>query len=311
MLFEGTGNSEIIGRSDFLPGVSEMTDRNANGSQFTLPKPKEHGAWGMLYVPFVIGVGIAGSFNFETLCLLIAITLAFLSQKPYGQLLAPKDSTSSPDPRKLRLQISWLVLYAGSSAGLFAWLYLHYQLKALIVFGLLMVPIVLSFSYFIRCRQVRTVWGELAGIVGLTMAGPMAHYVATGKMRAVGFALWWLCILYFAGSIFYVKAVVQNYLRSRSKLAGGSAGMEKACRIYHMGVLAVLLCLVILGQLPAIISLGFIPVIIRGLWVSSRPRPRLNFAIIGWTEVGYSIFFALILIAGLREGVAFSGFLLP
>jgi len=262
----------------------------------------------MLYIPFVIGVGIAGSFNPETLWLLAAITLAFLSQKPYGQLLTAKESTLSPGSRRLKLQFAWFCLYAGSSAGSFAWLYLRYQLKALKMFGLLIVPIVLTFSYFIRCRQVRTVWGELAGIIGLTMTGPMAHYAATGKIRAVGFALWGLCILYFAGSIFYVKAVVQNHLRGRSKLPTGSSGMEKACRLYHVGVIAVLLSLVILEQLPAIIFLGFIPVIIRGLWVSSRSRPRLNFAIIGWTEVGYSIFFALVLIAGLGGGVAFSAF---
>jgi hypothetical protein len=191
---------------------------------------------------------------------------------------------------------------------LFAWLYLHFQLKGLKIFGLLMIPIVALFSYFIRRREIRTVWGELVGIIGLTMAGPMAHYAATGKMQVVGFALWGLCILYFAGSIFYVKAVVQNFLRGRSKLAAGSSGMEKACRLYHLGVFTVLLTLVIMRQLPAIVSLAFIPVIIRGVWISSKPRARLNFAIIGWTEVGYSIFFALVLIAGLREGLNFSAF---
>ena len=65
-------------------------------------------------------------------------------------------------------------------------------------------------------------------------------------------------------------------------------------------MIAILLLLLVLGQLPPIGVLAFAPVVIRGLRVSSKPQTRLNFAIIGWSEVAYSIFFALFLVAGLR-----------
>ena len=65
-------------------------------------------------------------------------------------------------------------------------------------------------------------------------------------------------------------------------------------------MIATLLLLLVLRQLPPIGALAYLPVIIRGLRVSSKAQTRLNFAIIGWSEVGYSIFFALFLMAGLR-----------
>ena len=286
-----------------LLGSPHMPVLNSEGPQFSPPKPKEHGAWGMLFIPFVTGVGIAGSLTIETLWLLIAVTFAFLSQKPYANLLSPKQSL--PGTLWMRRNLAWFCVYGGTSSGLFAYLYLYYQMKGLKIFGLLGVPIVLAFSYFIRSKQVRTMPGELAGIIGLTMTGPMAHYAATGLIQAVGFWLWVLCILYFASSIFYVKAVVQSHLRVRSKMSTQPSGMETACRFYHIGLAIILLELVILKCLPLIAAFAFIPIIIRGLWAGLKSRPRLNFAIIGWTEVGYSIFFALVLIVCLRVGPAF------
>jgi YwiC-like protein len=45
---------------------------------FAPPQPKEHGAWGMLYVPLLTAVGIAGSFNIPVLVMAAAVTLVFL-----------------------------------------------------------------------------------------------------------------------------------------------------------------------------------------------------------------------------------------
>ena len=53
----------------------------------TMPKPKEHGAWGMLYIPLATAVGISGVWNVRVLLMVLAVTLIFLSQRPYSQLL--------------------------------------------------------------------------------------------------------------------------------------------------------------------------------------------------------------------------------
>ena len=46
-----------------------------------LKLPKEHGAWVMLYVPFVLGVAVAGRVNWPVLLLLLSTTVAFISRE--------------------------------------------------------------------------------------------------------------------------------------------------------------------------------------------------------------------------------------
>ena len=46
-----------------------------------LKLPKEHGAWAMFYIPFVLGLLVSGNFNVPSLLLLIAATAAFISRE--------------------------------------------------------------------------------------------------------------------------------------------------------------------------------------------------------------------------------------
>src|SRR5262245_25839118 len=46
-----------------------------------LKLPKEHGAWVMLYVPFVLGVVVAGRVNWQVLLLLLSTTAMFISRE--------------------------------------------------------------------------------------------------------------------------------------------------------------------------------------------------------------------------------------
>src|SRR5262245_45334496 len=46
-----------------------------------LKLPKEHGAWAMLYVPFVLGVAVAGRVNWPVLFLLLSATAVFISRE--------------------------------------------------------------------------------------------------------------------------------------------------------------------------------------------------------------------------------------
>src|SRR5262245_57624321 len=43
--------------------------------------PREHGAWAMLYVPFVLGVTVAGNINGAAVWLLLATTALFISRE--------------------------------------------------------------------------------------------------------------------------------------------------------------------------------------------------------------------------------------
>ncbi len=131
------------------------------------PRPKEHGAWGMLYVPFLVAAGITGTFDLKMVLLLFAVTLIFLSQQP----LALTKRNSNFSSSTLRASRAWLGVYWILSAILFVILYSRYHLFDLRWFALT-GSLVAAFSvYFIRKNRVRSVPGEFVGILGLTMTG--------------------------------------------------------------------------------------------------------------------------------------------
>jgi len=263
----------------------------------TMPKPKEHGAWGMLYIPLVTAVGISGTWNVRLFLMALTVTLIFLSQRPYSQLLTNKRLPQ--DGRLWRRNLIWLAVYWTASGILISLLYFPCGLKALPQFAWIGVPIAAAFTWFLKRKRVRTVAGELVGICGLTLTAPLAHYASVGQVQPVGFWLWGLCILYFASSVFYVKAVVANCLQARSRSMVEPIDRQ-LCGSYHLGLLALMSGLAALGQVPVILLLAFLPVIARGLLGMRERNAKLNFARIGWTEVAYSLFFALLTALAIR-----------
>jgi YwiC-like protein len=265
---------------------------------FAPPQPKEHGAWGMLYVPLLTAVGIAGSFNIPVLVMAVAVTLVFLSLRPYAQLV------SSPalrkDPEVLSRNLTWLAGYWFTTLLLFSWLYLVNDLVALPQFLWIAAPIAVAFTLFLWKNRVRSVAGELTGICGLTLTAPLAHYAAVGEVQALGFWLWALSILYFGSSVFFVKALVDSFLKSRLKANAETGVTTRACVLYHTGLVLALAGLVLVNWIPPLAMVGFAPVIARGFWGIPTVQPKLNFARIGWTEVIYSLFFAVATILAMR-----------
>ena len=244
-----------------------------------LPKPKEHGAWGMVYIPFFMGLGIAGILDTKVLLLLLAVTLVFLSLRPLTEVLHHKNSYTGSS--RAVLSYSWLGFYWTTSAVLFGVLYFHYRLLQLPYFALILAPVATAFICFVRYNAVRTVAGELAGILGLTLTAPLAHYVASGQIQPLGFLLWGLNFLYFGSSIFYVKAKVEQFRRSKLKSPGEGPSLKLTCVVYHLVILAIVTGLVMRGVIPPIALLAFFPILLRGLWETQRTQVRLSLKKIG------------------------------
>lgn len=262
----------------------------------TMPKPKEHGAWGMLYIPLLIAAGVS-AWNVRVLLMALTVTLIFLSQRPYSQLLTNRRIRQ--DVRIRRRNLIWLAVYWTAGGTLMSLLYFHYSLETLPQFAWVGVPIAAAFTWFLKTNRMRTVAGELVGIFGLTLTAPLAHYASVGQVQPVGFWLWGLCILYFASSVFYVKAVVANSLKARSQSTVDPI-YRQLCGSYHLGLLAVIVGLAVSDQIPAILALAFLPVVARGLLGIRKRDAKLNIARIGWTEVAYSLFFALVTTLAIR-----------
>ena len=93
----------------------------------------------MVYIPFFMGLGIAGILDTKVLLLLLAVTLVFLSLRPLTEVLHHKNSYKGSS--RAGVSYSWLGFYWTISAILFGVLYFHYQLLQLPYFALILAPV--------------------------------------------------------------------------------------------------------------------------------------------------------------------------
>jgi hypothetical protein len=249
--------------------------------------PKEHGAWAMLYVPFVLGLLVAGRLSWSVPLLLIAVSALFISRESLQVWWRARTRRRSA-PHEARL----LLIYLGITVlcGLPLLLAAHlYWLLPLGGMGLLLL--------FINSKQAvdleaRTVGSELLAIGGLTLTAPAAYYAAHGVWEPTALWLWLLSALYFASSVFYIK--LRIYRLNPRKQAEQKQAWQ-SCAIYHSFLLAALALLWLTDNLPLFVLVAFAPVLARSLWSLFKPATQVNLRRAGFIEIGYSIIFLVCL----------------
>jgi len=237
----------------------------------------------MLYVPFVMGILVAGSLSGRVLLLGLAMTFVFIARE---SLLiwwrARQRGRGSGGARALMLVYFGLAALAGTPLMIF------HHLSWLIPLGLLVMVLLAVNTLQAGQREDRTVLGESLAILGLTLAAPAAHYVARGRWEVVAFWLWALSALYFASSIFYVKLRVLA-LSPRKEQARQRAWWHCAC--YHAFLLVSLFALAVTGNIHLFALIAFAPVLARALWSLMRPAGQSNLRRVGVLEICYSLVF--------------------
>ena len=260
-----------------------------------LKLPKEHGAWAMLYVPFVLGVAVAGTVNLAVVLLLVATSALFISresllvwwraQKRGRQTQAAKDSQ--------RL----LLIYFAVATLTGLPLVLVYKFYWLLVFGLLGAALLVINGWKATDFEDRTVQSEVVAILGMTMTAPAAYSVASGQWTSKALWLWALSAAYFASSVFYVKLRVTGL---HAKKVDDKRRARWQCIGYHGFLLVSLLALAVTRSLPLFLLIAFAPVLARTAWSLFKPSNHLNLKRIGIAEIIYSLIFLVFTVMTLR-----------
>jgi hypothetical protein len=277
--------------------------------------PREHGAWGILLIPFATAAGVAGVFDVKTALLLASVLCFYIARTSY-----------------LKRDFLWTFILLAMSTGCTAPLLLVWKLWWLAAFG--GVAGLLAFR-----KTGRSVAMQLLAVGGLTLTAPAAWYAGTGRLGTQALLLWLLNALYFAGGVFYVKmhvaAAVGSVLTRRARLLHGhispmdatkrvppngksehhpavgrkpleslaeKARLGAAVIAYHLGLVIVLLALAAGGVVTFPVLLAYAPVVVRAFAGIARLSPTLRIRRLGWTEVAYSVVYAIVLIAAFRFG---------
>jgi hypothetical protein len=251
----------------------------------TLMLPREHGAWAMLYVPFALGVAVAGRISWAVLLLLISTSVTFISRE--SLLIWRRARARGREAKEAaRLLVVYLALAAICGLPLI-FLYRFVWLAPLGAAGLALLLFNGEQATRLEDRSIR---GELLAICGLTLTAPAAYYVASGQWDRAAFWLWALSTLYFASSVFYIKLRVYGLNPRKQE---DHHRVRRGCAFYHSFLLGALALLFLSGNLRLFAMVAFAPVLARAFWRTFKPATRVNLTRAGILEIVYSLVFLL------------------
>ena len=258
--------------------------------------PREHGAWGIVLIPFLTAVAIPGRLTPAVGLTLAAVLLAFIARYPLELLLVPElyRRAGSP-PRERARRLAWA--YGLAAAALGVLLVAGWKLYLLLPVGLL-AALFFLFHLWAGRRSSDRSWGaELLGTTGLTLSGLAGWIAATGTLNQTGLLVWWLNCVFFCAGIVYVKS------RLRSRLAVHRPELQQATHFmlgFHAAVVVFVLALVYLRWVSPLILLPFGVAAARAGWGARRTGQPFALRRLGWSEVALSIFFGTFLTLGFR-----------
>lgn len=252
--------------------------------------PKEHGSWAMLIVPLVLGAIIAPLWRWQVLLLWIAGFSFFLVRYPLALLVKTRRR-----PKANRIELwRWVVAYSGIAALSVGWLLLVERLWLLALMGIFGMSLLLFHLWLVFRRQEMSVIGELSGILGLALGAPMAYCAASGHLDGTAILLWLINVLYFGGTVFYIKLKVRQQPRLPApNHLGERLGKAKVCLAYQTIALTIIILLVTLRQAPLLTPLALVPATIKTLYGAWhwQDKQSLSLPRLGITEILHAVAF--------------------
>ena len=247
--------------------------------------PREHGAWAMLLMPFLLGTAAAGNPSLPGLLLFVAVLLLFTASRPM-ELLA-QGGRDGAMPRLLAYGV------AGAAAGVA--LLLAYGLWLLVSLGVA-AGSVLGAQLLLRRRRLDRTWpARLASIAALSVAGPAAYYAGSAAIDSRALAVWIMAFLYSGASVFYVRLFYRQPERKNGgSTADGRSRAERQLAGYVVAAMTIVGGLGVAGVAPPLGTLSFVPLAVKAVlgcrWRETRPTLRQ----IGFAEMGHTALFLVL-----------------
>jgi len=250
--------------------------------------PAEHGGWGFLAEPVLLGLVLAPSA--AGACLALAALASFLARHPLRLLLIDRRK-GARYPRTVlagRILAGYAVLallLLAATASLAPprfWL----PLAAAAPIGL----VALVFDALGRSREALP---EAAGAVALG-ASATAIALAGGAAPGPAWGAWALLALRAVTSILYVRA--------RIRLDRGLAAGPGSVLAGHAAALAAAVALAGSGWVPWLAAVAFTALLGRAAWGLSSWRRPIRPQALGFQELGYGVFTLVLLAVGYRVG---------
>lgn len=258
--------------------------------------PREHGAWGLLFIPLMTAacIGLPKDSVLLDLLMLIAATLAlFWVRTPleayfgFGLIKA-----HTPDEKRATLQLS-LLLAPFALATLWILIVAHHH-SSLLLIGALVAAVFATQSVLRMFGRKTRMFAQMVGAIGLTSTAAAAYVVVTGSLDAKAFAIWFACWLFAGDQIHYVQVRMHT-----AKVQSKSERIRRA-RHFLLGqlvMIAVVCTATAWHVLPALAVAAFVPIVLRGLFWLNRQDKAIDVHWLGVTELLHGVTFGVLLVS--------------
>jgi hypothetical protein len=263
----------------------------------SLIAPREHGAWGLLFVPLATGgaVGLFAGGNGPPLAAFAIAALAlFWLRTPVESWLGTGLLRAQSQQERRSVSITILILAVVAFTSL-ASLFRDGRNRGLLLLGTIAVSAFIAQAVLRKLSRQTRMLSQIVGTLGLTVTAPAAYYVVTGRLDRDAWALWMGNFLFAGNQIHFVQ------LRIHSARVSGWSQKFACGRSFLAGQMIMAIVLVLAWRfalLPGIAALAFLPLLFRGFsWFFEGQKP-LAVRRLGWTELAHAVVFGVLLVAG-------------
>ncbi|WP_214788370.1 YwiC-like family protein [Exiguobacterium sp. s21] len=224
--------------------------------------PKQHGAWSMLILPFLLG-GIVGGWTLAHIPFAIAWLFVYMGTFFLFQYIKQRKKSKE----LLRTVVAYLTIATVAAVPVFLseW--------RLVWFVLAMIPFGLVNAYFAKIKDERNVWNDVSAVTSFCIGGMASYYLGARVLDETMMWMFVLPYLYFLGSIFFVKTMIR----------------EKKSLFYRnvsWGYHSLLVAIFIAFGYP-VLALAYAPSLVRAVAFYGKKIPIMR---IGIVEIANSVF---------------------
>ena len=253
--------------------------------------PAEHGTWAWFFVPFFVGVGVAGAWSLPIWLLFWGGLALFFLRSPLTIWLKGRSGRGRRDnvipARNLSLM---LVGVAGiSAAGLIMlgrWRLLWLGAP---IAGLLAAYAGMAWR---QNSSVRTLWLEIGGAAGLALMAPAVLAAHHNRLSWQAWALWLLLAAINGLGALYVRLRIHDTHRRPA---------ARAPQLWwHLIVLIAVIAGIFGWGASWMLALPYAGIALRSAWAAIKPRPIPNIKRFGFAEIGVAALCGAGIVLGLR-----------
>jgi hypothetical protein len=230
--------------------------------------PREHGAWAMLIVPFMLGM-LTSNVTWLHLIFFIGVLAFYFAS---GPLLA---YIRKPSLKKEVVPSFCIYIFC----GLLFTIPILYLLPKIIVISFMIIPFFLLNVLFAKLKKERMFINDLFAITALSFLVIIAYYIGNGMIDQKALILMLINIIFFTASVFHVKTLIRE--RGNHKFLWYS-------NTFH-GITIVLFILV---GLP-VVALAFLVGALKA-WFMPKAK-RYKPIEIGLIEIANSVVFVIVI----------------